>query len=261
MGIKLNLHQENFDLYFANQVQFLTEHQKAKLPKTILMKLYRGGAEFNPRNTNQLSTLERFLVLNKALGKRIHFIVEDDKGVSLDDYANFRDDLKRLPNDVSAIDEFDGAFFLSNKDLSDGFDYLNDLATNPMYAYHKRLKNMPKSKIKFFKDKMAYIVRMFYNYEISKKKMVMQCGLNMPELLVLMYLYTVNGYTKTSQLHKKELRYCFQSSTTRLKEAFGTLQTKGFVNKRGNTKSSELSISQYGKEHLNDIIHTYFSKF
>lgn len=261
MATKLNIQQDNFDIYFANQVMHLTEQQKSKLPKTILMKLYKGGSEFNPRNTYQLGTLERLLVLNKALGKRIHFSVEDDAGVSLKEYDEFRDNLRKLPNESFDKETFDAAFFLSNKELTDGFDYLSDLYSTPMYAHHRKLKNMPRSKVKFFKEKMQYISRMFFNYEKQKKIMVMQCGLNMPELLVLLYLYNANGYTPTSQLHKKELKHCFQSSTTRLKEAFSSLQSKGFVHKKGNTKSSELSISQLGIEKVTDIIFTYFAKF
>lgn len=261
MAIRIDVMHENFDLFFSNQIKVLTEYQKGKIPKELLSKLYKGGDEFNPRNTSQLSVLERLLILNKALNKRIFISIEDESGISLEEYQKARSDFKKLPVNNGEIDnELTATFFLSNKELADGFQYLNEQCTSPMYNYLHRIKNIARSKIKKFKEQSKFIMNTFVNYEAGKKMMLIKCGLNMPELLVMMYLYGNGGYTKTAHLHQEVFKYCFQSSPRRIKQAFGSLQSKGYVSKRGNTITSEMSITELGKEKMLDIVEKYLSK-
>lgn len=258
-----DIQHENFELYFGRSVEHLAPYQKEKLPKETTFKLFRRGGVFSARSTNKLSFLEKIFVLWKALNRRIYIIVEDhENGLDTEAFLKLREDekKKRVGNEQANEMIVSSTFVLASKELCQTLSYLNEISVSPIYNYLQRFKNTPKSKIADYKHQMNQVMRFFSNYEATKKKMVMESGLNMPEFLVLIYIY--NGeITQSSHIYKEVYRYCFQSSKTRIKQAFGSLQVKGYIEKIGVGRYAQIRITVLGTSKINEVTDKYFKNF
>ena len=84
----------------------------------------------------------------------------------------------------------------------------------------------------------------------------METGLTMAEWLVLTYLY--NGEEMLgSIIYKEKFRYSYNSSSTKIKVSFGTLQNKGYIIKHGKNSGSRLQITPLGKDKVNEVMSKY----
>jgi len=252
------LENENFDLYVNNEVKKLSEDERKSLPTKLMLKICNRSGRFLARN--KLSFFEKIFTLWKARGKRFYIVIEDEEqGMSLSDFEKYRSN--ELKNKVDREElgspyeqaKLEGFFVLGTKELCDTFSYMNKTTCSPMYNYLVKAKNFPPSKISQYKQEVNYIVRFLWTYESIKKKLNTSLRLNMPELLILMYLY--EGKTMvSSDIHKKVFRYCYQSSVTKIKVSFGTLQNMGMITKIGFKRNAKLSITELGKEKVNQVL-------
>lgn len=260
---RFDISSQNFDLYFADQIPKLTPEAKDGLPKDIIFKLFRKGGAFNSNSTSKLNFIAKLYILLKCLKKRWYIVVEDEeRGMRLQDF----NDLPRLmkEREYSIADAEDlkmsGGFVLAGKELCNAFAYLNYLSVSSAYNYLIKGKNGSKNKADQVDQEMCYISRFLINWESQKKNIVSQTGLNIPEILVLILLYP-GLEVPSSSIYKTILKRAYQSSQTKIKIAYSTLQQRGYINKIGVIKGAKMQITPLGKDLLRGIINKYAINF
>src|SRR6266404_3362279 len=63
MSSKFEVLSENFDLFFANELDKITPDAKDLLPSDVVFKLFRKGGEVNAKGTSRLSFIAKIYVL------------------------------------------------------------------------------------------------------------------------------------------------------------------------------------------------------
>jgi hypothetical protein len=252
MPLKFDIHHDNFNYYFLEQTEKMGEMQKALLPRELLYKIYiKGHTRVNAKSSSKLTFLEKLLVLTTGLNKRWVLVIEDeDSGVDIAKY-------KKLTNGEAAEELMnDGLFVLSNGELTETFQKLNSVSTKAAYNYLTKVKNKNYLQPDEYKRNMNYLARFVSHYEAHRKKIAMENDLTMAEWLTLLFLY--DGEEKVcSVLYKDKFKYSYNSSSTKFKLAFGTLQSKGFIIKYGIKASSKFQITALGRQKFGAIMAKY----
>lgn len=256
---RIDLNSPNFDLFFAQEFKHkITPQGKEGLPRDIAFKIFRKGDEFNPKNTSRLSFMERMFVMWKALKKRWWIVVEDDeRGLGMSDFCAEWQEQKKAPRSTEFSES--AHFILCSKEVGNVFAYLNELANGPAYNYALKSKNnfpnIPNPAAEHAK-RSEYLCRFLAHYEGNKKKMVAEMSISIPEFLVLLYLY-YNKEVQGGVLYNDIFKRAYQSSPTKIKAAFRTLQFRGLIDKKGETRWSILNITPLGKDLINSILTKY----
>lgn len=254
---KYDVISENFDGYFEQRTNKITEPQKTLLPRKLMIKLFRkGGRITNTLNTNKLNFIEKLYVLFRAFKSRWFIVVEDENGGSYEDWLEFKKQVKKKElsegNAQRTINE--GHFFLANKELSDGFSYINELCAAPAYNYLIGAKNS--KGIAEWRKQRKYIAKFIVNYEGQKKRFLVNMGILLPEWYILVYVYS-GEEVLSSSVYKDIFKYSFSASSAQIKKGLGTLQAKGFIVKKGNTKGATIKITAAGSDIVNQIVSKY----
>jgi hypothetical protein len=259
MPLKFDIDNTNFDYFFLEQATQMSEHQKERLPKELLYKVFVKGFRVNTKSTSKLGFIAKLFVLVRALNKRWILMVEDDeKGMNEEDFFKWKELTKRRNyTSDSATDLIsEGQFCLGNSELFDGFHKLNSLSTSPAYTYIQKTKNKLNIPIDEYKRNMKFLISWINNFEAMRKKIVMESGISMAEWLTLTYLY--DGKEKVGAiLYTEKFRYSYNTSRTKIKLSFGTLQNKGFITKYGYGKGCKLQITALGTDKINSISEKY----
>lgn len=254
-----DLNCENFDHYFASQLPNLTPEAKDGLPRDIVFKLFRKGGNAKSKSTSRLSFIAKLYVLCRSLGKRWYLVIEDEeKGLKLNQFSDIPRMLKERDLSVESASDLTitGAYILADRELSDMFSYLNRLSASKPYTYLVKAKNAPKNEVAEENKYFDFVVKFLVNYEGRKKDIVAQTGMGIPELLVLMSVFPgeeINGAT----LYKVVFKRAYQSSPTKIKAAFGSLQQRGYMRKLGFSKGATMQITPLGKEVFRGIMDKY----
>jgi hypothetical protein len=149
-----------------------------------------------------------------------------------------------------------GTVVFANKELSECCAYLNRLSSSPAYNYLIKGKNNIPCPTAERNKEMAYICRFLVEYEKNKKTWVAAYGISIPEWLVLIYLYHGKEIIG-SPIYKEVYRRAYQSSPTKLRGCFSTLQNKKFIQKTGTGKGAMMSITPLGKDTVDGILTRY----
>lgn len=260
MATQFSIENQNFDQYFERELVNLTPEAKDGLPKDVLFKLFRKGGAFNSTSTSRLGFLAKLYILCRCLKKRWYLVVEDEElGLKVDQFDDIPRLIKEREYGAENAEELvtRGGFIYASKELCDTFHFLNRLSTGPAYNYLTRVKNMPANPVNEADKKDQYVVQALMTYESTKKAIVAQIGLNMPELYVLMFLYP-GDEVLGSVLYKDKLKMAYQSSPAKIKLAFGSLQAKGYIRKFGQNTGARLQITPAGKDMIRSIMHKYW---
>jgi hypothetical protein len=250
---------ETLGLYFAHEIEKISPQAKSELPKDVSFKLFRGGGKFNANSTSKLGFLAKLYVLWKALNKKWWIIIEDeDNGMTPGQFMELRKAYKKRDYGIEKAQTLviSGTIVMANKELSECCAYLNRLSTSPSYHYLIKGKNSVPSPSTERSKEMQYICSFLVNYEKNKKTWVAAYGISIPEWLVLIYLYhgkEING----SPIYKEVYRRAYQSSPTKLRSCFSTLQNKRFIQKTGIGKGAMISITPLGKDTVDNILTKY----
>jgi hypothetical protein len=255
-----DLQNENFDIYVSNTLSEMTEYERTLLPTKLMLKICTRTGSFNPKKANKMSFFEKIYALWKAKGRRFYIVVEDEEnGLSHQKFQELRENIAKTKKTQKQMDDpfekakIENHFVLGSKELCDTFSYMNKINCSPFFNYLIKTKNSPTSNIAKYKQEMNYIIRFVCQYEAQKKKLHSNLKINMPESLVLLYLY--DGEQKVSStIHNSVFKYCYQSAPSKIKQAFITLQQKGLIVKTGRTANAKLSITEIGKEKANELI-------
>lgn len=250
---------ENFDLFFANQMPHIVPEAKEGLPKDVRFKLFRKGGEFQSKSTSRLGFLAKLFILWKCLHKRWWIVVEDEhKGMSIEQFHEHHKAIKKrdfgiqkAEGSVSA-----GYFVLASKELGDCFEYMNRLSTSSAYNYLSKGKNKIPNKTAEWNEQMKYILRFIICYEGNKKIWVSDKQLSVPEWYVLGSLFHGKDMAG-SILYRETFKRAYQSSPNKIKKAFSTLQSRGYIEKVGATKGATFRITALGKDVVVSIIEKY----
>ena len=259
----LDISAENFDYFFANEAKNISPIAKESLPRDIAYRLYKGGASFNPKYTSRLNFLQRIFVLWKCLKKRIYIVVEDEEnGITEGEFLKLRQQLKQRDYGIDKASSFmpSATFVLANKELCDSFSYMNRLCISPAYNYLTKGKNRIKNPANEWSRQMKYIVRFLMEYDKNKKTWVAEYKLDIPEWYILISLYH-GEEVKGSPIHQEIFRRAYQSSQSKLKRSFGTLQAKGLISKTGEGKGAKMRITPLGTDMVNNIVSKYALNF
>ena len=255
MALKWDLKNENFEYFFLEQSMLMSERQKSLLPPQLLYKIFTKGNRVNSKSTSKLSFIEKIFVLVRALNKRWILLVEDDeKGMNVEDFFKYKEQTKKRNYTADSATDLssEGEFILGDSELFDTFYKLNCLSVSPAYNYLMKTKTKDYFKPDEYKKAMKFLASWINNYESKRKKIVTEGGISMAEWITLTYLF--DGEEKNgSVLYKEKFRYSYNTSATKIKLSFGTLQNKGFITKYGNGQGTKLQITSLGKDKLRSI--------
>lgn len=259
MPLKFDLQHENFDYFFLEQAGKMGESQKELLPKELLYKVFVKGHRVNSKSSSKLSFLAKLFVLIRCLNKRFTIMIEDDEnGMTEKQFFEYHKQTKKrnYTSELGGKLIMEGDFVLANSELFDVFHKLNGLSTSSAYNYLQKVKTKNYLKPDEYKRNMKFLTSWINNYESKRKRIVMESGLTMAEWLTLTYLY--DGEEKNgSILYLEKFKYSYNTSSTKIKVSFGTLQNKGFITKYGNGKGTKLQITPLGRDKMNRIFEKY----
>lgn len=252
---------ENLNLYFVNQLCKITPQAKEALPKDVQFKLFRKGGEINEKNTSSLSFLGKLYVLWKALRKNIFIVVEGDdgNGLSVEEFVELKRAIKVRDYGIDRANEYvipQATFLTGNKELMESLAYLNNLTNSPAYRYLLRSKNPVPNKVEQNKEASQYICRFLAHYEANRKKIGYESGINISEWMVLVALYH-GDEMQSNSIWKTKYRYSFNSSKTKIKVAFGTLQQRGYIAKFDGSYRTKMQITSLGISVVDEILKKY----
>lgn len=259
MPLRFDISSQNWDNYFAIQVAGLGEKQKEELPRELMYKIFKKGYKQDPNGITKLSFLAKIFILVKALKKRMVIIVEDENGLDQEEYFKYME----LQKTKQKLELFpakelvtEATFVLAKKDVMDTFIYMNEVCASKPYNYVSKAKNPQINRTAKDQKERAYIARFLSFYESNRKRLTINTGVNFSEWMILIYLYE-GEYMKSSTIHKDWYKYSFNSSATKLKLAFSSLQQKGYVEKIGGMSNAKLRISSIGKNKCDELMIKY----
>ena len=250
---------EPLDLYFCHEIENITPTAKSDLPKDVAFKMFRGGGKFRTKSTSRLGFLAKLYILWKALNKRWWIFIEDEEnGMTTGQFLELRKAYKKKDYSVDQANvlKSSGSLVLASKELGDNMTYLNRLSASGAYNYVMKGKNAPKSKVSEDTRQRAEVVKFLANFCSQQKKMVIGAGLTVPEFYVLMTLFDGKDLPG-SFIYREKFSRAYQSSPSKIKLAFMTLQARGLIVRNGATRSATLQITSSGKELLNGMFEKY----
>lgn len=259
MPLKFDISNQNFDNFFSIHLAGIGEREREMLPRELNYKIFKKGDKQNANGITKLSFLAKIFILVKALRKRVVIIVEDENGLNQEDYFKYM----ALPRKKQELTLFEGKelvtdaiFVLAKKEVMDTYAYMNELSVSKPYNYLSKGKNPQINKVAKDLKERSYIARFLSYYESNRKRLTINTGIDFSEWMILIYLYE-GEYMKSSTIHKDWYKYSFNSSATKLKLAFSSLQRKGLIEKRGAFSNAELRITIAGRNKCNEIIKKY----
>lgn len=255
---KFDLLSENFDLYLAKQLSKMTEHQKANLPRELLFKLFIRTGILNYNTANRIGFLGKLLLLQKGLGKRIYIMVEDEEGMTVEEFSKLKQDIKKrtiLEDHGKAMTAI-GTFIPCGKDLLDTVSYMSDICSHPIYNYLNRIRNTPRNRVEVWKEEANFVMRFITRYEGNKKRWMAETGLNIQEFMILIALFDGEEVV-SSNIIRETYKNSLYSGSTRMKTAFSTLQKKGFIIKYGRLRGAKMKITPLGSTLITNIMLKY----
>lgn len=257
--LQFDLDSDNFEYFFEAQAAGMNEQQRELLPKELLYRVFSKGYRVKSNSTRKLSFLAKIFILFKCLKKRVIIIVEDDaNGMGEEEFFKWKKLTSKQDYGAENSDRLisQASFVLGNKELVDTFARLNHLSNSKSYKFLVAGKNKDYTRPAQWLDAQTYISRFLSNYEANRKRITMQTGVSMADWLVLTYLYHGN-LVEGSPIYKEYYKYSFNTSSTKIKQSFGTLQTRGFIEKIGETRGAKLRITALGRDKVNEIISKY----
>jgi DNA-binding MarR family transcriptional regulator len=250
------LENENFNFYFHKLTALMTEAQREALPRDLYFKLFKRGGAYDTTSSNKLTFLAKLFILIKALRKRVIIMVEDDnEGMDEEEYFQYKALLskRKIPTEVISNLVEDAVFVLGNKELFSTYSALNQASCGPAYNYMIKAKNEASSKVEGFCEAQDFVPKFITNYESNRKRIHMNSGLNMSEWLVLIALYH-GREIQSSVLYNDIYKHSFNSSKTKIKVAYGTLEMRGYIEKIGQWKWMKIRITPLGRDKITEII-------
>lgn len=254
-----DVQSDNFELFFEKQITGMPESARSLLPKDMIERLFNAGFVPNPNKIRKLPFLAKLWVLWRCLRKRVWIFVEqEDGGMSQEEWLELREAVKRkdFGTERAASLDIHGHFCTVNKEFGNCLHYLNSLSLGPAYNYLNKYKNFVHTGGAKFEQQMNYIVRFLRYWEGSKKLWMLKHNLGIHQFLILLYFYD-KGETVGSTAYKSTYINAYHGSTNMFKISFRTLQSRGFLVKRGRARGAKMEITASGRELVNSVLTDY----
>jgi hypothetical protein len=248
-----DIQSDNMDLYFAREVMAMTETQRREIPSNMLFKIFDQRGQFKHAGASKLSFVDKLMILQRGLRKSVFIVIEDEFGESVQEFLQLRKELRTRKFNPEQIEHMNGTFVPGGYELINTLALMSDVSRSPMYNYLNKIKNIPRNRVDEWVDQMVYITKFIVRFEGNKKKWMAETGLNIQEFLILISLYdgeTVPSVNMVRETYKNSL----YMGSTRMKSAFGTLQTKKLVVKYGVSKGAKMRITPTGKDIINRVM-------
>lgn len=254
-----DISSDNFDFFFEKQLASMTESQKQEIPKGLLYRLLSRAGMVDEKSTRKMSFVMKLFVLFKVFKKRCIIIIEDEEnGITEEAFLKLKKQTTKhdfgQKNASNLLTH--SLFVLGNKELCDTYHRLNMLSVSPAYNYLINAKNKDYTKPGQWIAAMTYVNRFISHYEANRKRIVMETGLTMADWLVLTHLYNGN-LIPSANIYKEWYRYSFNSSATKIKSSFSSLQARKYVEKVGSTRAAKIRITALGKDKVNEVLAKY----
>lgn len=256
---RINIECDNFDFFFLKCFENITTDGREAIPKDIFFKLFDTRGDPRIETIHKLPFLTKLFILWQSFGKRWWIVVEDTaSGLGLEDFKAYQKSIKKRDYSLDTAGDLstEGHFYLGNKELGDVFSYLNSVSVSPAYNYLVKGKNKTGTKSSEWGTEIEYIVKFLNHYESNRKKMALATNISIPEWYVLTALFhgkEMVGATLYNIVFKK----AFQSSPGKIKTAFGSLQSKGLIEKIGFSRGATLKITALGRSKVVEMLQKY----
>jgi hypothetical protein len=252
-GIKVEFSDENFDLYFIDQMKRLTPEQKDKIPNSIRSFIFRfGGDKLSVVNASKLSVSAKLFCIWIATGKRVKLVVEADD-LELPNAKQSKETGKTISIEEAEVLRDNGSFVLGEMSLVNSYSHINLVSSSSAYNYLVQVKNATKTKAEKQKIATEYVVKTLLSYDQKKSRILYLNGLNEQEYYVLLFLY--NGLALSSgKIYQSHFANSKLGSAAYFKRAFVSLQQKGLIEKIGDRKGALVKITTLGTLRVNEIV-------
>lgn len=256
---KFDLQMENFDGYFEWTVKGMSPEQRNKIPDNLKKKLIlQSNGKMRP---SKLAFAEKLFILQKAFDKKWYIVVEGQQGeeaMSMEHYQKFRE--QRLWNDVRSSEAnlmlVDGSFVVGDKDLIRWLFHLNDVCVSGAYNYGLKVRNVRPQNIFKERKSLHYFIRLLLFYEGSKRRIIRDFSLSMPEFYCLLYFYD-GEKKKASPLYEDVLSAAVSLNKGIILRAIKRLNDKKYLDRYGSGQDTNYSITSFGINVVNDILVKY----
>lgn len=259
MSLRYDINHENLAYYFGRRVSEIGQHSKELLPKDILYKIFDKKGKYRPEAGRKLNFLSKLFVLTRAVKSKWYLVIEDEEnGIGVEQFLEKINRQKNLSITIDNAEELgdSGAFVLGNAELIQAFAQLNNLSLSPAYNYISKFKQTPLKEKIDWGEQAKYVLSFLTNFETVKKRIVKEREIQLPELYILLYLY--DGISKpASSVYKVKYANAYNASKSQFQKAFGSLQAKGLVEKKGPNKIAQLKITALGISLVDEILCKY----
>lgn len=242
---KWDILDENFDEYFSQAIDNMTEQQRERLPSELSAKVLRGGKNC----LDTVTFVQKLYILTVALDKKWSFFIEDEYGLSYEAFLEMQKTYSEVYPRREAVSELreSGSFFLGTIQLMKRLEYVALQCASNIYKsiagyrvelHEKRRKIKAQRQITY---SVNGIWRFLINYEANKYKLKVTYGLNnISELYVLMYFY--EDENKAAKFHETFL-YAYSSSKRYRNAALARMLALGYIDTR--SKKHTIHIRYY----------------
>lgn len=253
---KIDLHVDNFEKYFALKAQGMSESQKERLPVEISARVFKKGGRVSEA---LMPFLQQLYVLQKGLGSEIFIVIKDpDIGIGFSDFEKFQKQQNGSRTDITEAQHYlaAGVMVLGNKELMDWIAHLNFVSMSPYYNYIIKLKNSPYVKLPNHNEEVVRLCEMLSKYDGSKRKLLKDKNISVPEWYILMYL--ADGKQKGAVgAYRDTFSSAYNATRPQLHNAFKRLVSSGYIQSEGSAKKKSYKITAFGRTLIREIFHKY----
>lgn len=248
-----DLYSENFERYFEDLVTKMNDSQKKMLPVKLLTRLFT-----NKKNIGvNLEFREKVYILNLCFDKRITIVVEDhENGIGPDEYekAILAQRGKVTNTELLSQPRTKCSFVMADKNLMNSMMYLNHVYTTEIYTLIRPLiyseRSNKDNKYHLGIESVKAITRLILNYEMLKKRLVMQFDFRMSDIYAI--LYFSGGERIGQEFFLKDFKYSYNANSRELADSLRKLHEHGFLDRRG--RPLKYSLTAKGVDILNKIM-------
>lgn len=252
--LRYDLYNENFDFWFKGWVESMTPNQKSLIPDDLLFKLFtnKGGTR------GDLSFKEKVHILASGFGKEVIIVVKDeDNGIDAKDFNNAQKakKSKMMNSDLINNDRTNASFILASKSLFESMAYLSHVYTSDIWTFINKINTTDVSvKAKNFakgKDAIKSLVRLLLNYELNKKRIVMEQNMTTSMLYAILFFST--GEKKGVDFYNGNFKYAYNCNRSEMHRGLLELYKKGYLDRRGSVMKQTYFLTSKGVDLLDSI--------
>lgn len=244
-----NIVSAGLDIYFANQIKNITDEQVGLLPHDIkLRKIHDGKGRYY--EAPKTSFVEKVSLLWKVFGKDVQIVIKDTEDYfTVDDFVRFEryGTQKEISEGDARELEAKAQLVLGDEDVCRGLYFLRMVQKSPMYKFVMKVRGAKESQVSEFQKQINEFSKMMIFYEGSKKKMVRDMKINIPEWYILLHL-SDGIVKKISHVYLGMYYDAYNSSRAQMLRGLKRLKDIGYIQRVGKKNSANYTLTTMGWE-------------